>query len=51
MTTNKATMRRPVEAHEPAADDLRIAYEIHTLVQLISARLAAVAGPWSPVLH
>lgn len=48
--TTKATTRRPVEAQEPAADDLKIAYEIHTLVQLISARLA-VAVPWTPVLH
>ena len=48
--TTKATTRRPVEAHEPPADELRIAYEVHTLVQLISARLA-VAVPWTPVLH
>ena len=57
MTTRTATPR-PVETSEPLPDDLRTAYHVHTLAQMIYMRLAAaphwipmVQPPYPPVLH
>ena len=46
----KTETRTPRETHVPAADELKTAYEIHTLVQMIAARFTA-APSWTSVLH
>ena len=48
MTTKTATPR-PAEAREPLPDDLRIAYQVHTLAQMLYARVAA-APHWTPIV-
>lgn len=45
--TTKATAPRPAEPREKVPDDLKTAYEVHTLAQMLYARLAAVP----PMLH
>jgi hypothetical protein len=52
----KPVPAKPVEAHESRADDLRMAYEIHTLVQMLTMRLAAphhamLPAPFPPFVH
>ena len=56
--TNKTATPRPAEPREPVADDLKMAYQTHTLVQMLTVRLAApppwppmVQAPFPPVLH
>jgi hypothetical protein len=55
---SKAAAPRPVEAREPRPDELTCAYQVHTLVQMLYARLAlthawapTVPGPYPQVLH
>ena len=57
MTTKTATPR-PAETREPLPDDLKTAYQVHTLAQMLSMRLASaphwtpmVQAPYPPVLH
>jgi hypothetical protein len=49
MTTKTATPR-PAEPREKLPDDLNAAYRVHTLAQMLYARLAA-APPWAPMVQ
>jgi hypothetical protein len=56
--TMKSTPTKTVAAREPAASELKTAYQLHTLVQMLTARLARAPGwapvvpaPFPPVLH
>jgi hypothetical protein len=56
--TTKTPARKPAESHEALPDDLRTAYQVHTLAQMLSMRLATapdwipmVQAPFPPVLH
>lgn len=44
---NKAAAPRPVEPREAQRDELTTAYQVHTLVQMLYARLA-LPHPWVP---
>lgn len=46
--TTKTTAPRPAEPATPLPDELRVAYQIHTLAQMLYARLAA-APHWTPM--
>jgi hypothetical protein len=56
--TMKTPAPRTIHKDEPAGADLKTAYQIHTLVQLLTARLAGTPGwaprlqaPYPPMLH
>jgi hypothetical protein len=56
--TTKATASKLVETRESPPDELQIAYQVHTLVQLLYARLTAAPGfaptvpaPFPPIVH
>ena len=48
--TTKAATPKPAETRVPLPDDLRTAYQIHTLVQMLTMRLAA-APSWPPIVQ
>lgn len=46
MTTKTPTPKRPdIKADEPSPEDLKAAYQIHTLAHLVYGRLA-MTNPW-----
>ncbi|HEX4825942.1 MAG TPA: hypothetical protein VFV19_16705 [Candidatus Polarisedimenticolaceae bacterium] len=52
----KPALNKPTEAREAASDDLTIAYQVHTLVQMLTMRLAApqhtmLPAPFPPFVH
>ena len=49
MNTKNASPR-PAERGEPPTDELRTAYRVHTLVQMLTARMNA-AAPWTPMVQ
>jgi hypothetical protein len=56
--TTKATASKLVETRESPPDELQVAYQVHTLVQLLYARLIAAPGfaptvpaPFPPIVH
>ena len=49
MTTKSATPR-PAEPREKLPDDLKTAYQVHTLAQMLYGRLAALP-PWTPMVQ
>ena len=51
MTTKSPTPKpRPGDTRDPAENELKAAYQVHTLVQLLTARLAGTPQ-WTPVVH
>jgi hypothetical protein len=48
--TMKSPTPRPGETRDPAADELKAAYQVHTLVQMLTARLTGTPQ-WTPVVH
>jgi hypothetical protein len=48
--TNKSTVPRPAEPRVTLQDDLKTAYQVHTLVQILTVRLAA-APHWTPMIQ
>ena len=58
MMTTKAATPRPVKPELQLPDDLKTAYQVHTLAQMLYARMTAtppwtpmVQAPFPPVLH
>lgn len=53
--TTKIHATKPGERHVPVPDDLKLAYQVHTLVQMLTMRLATVVpmvpAPYPPILH
>ena len=55
MNTKPAAAKQ-AETHESVSDDLKIAFQVHTLVQTLTMRLAAphhamVPAPYPPFVH
>ena len=55
MNTKPAAAKH-AETRESVSDDLKIAFQVHTLVQMLKMRLAAphpamVPAPFSPFVH
>jgi hypothetical protein len=48
--TTKTTAPKLATPREPLSDELRTAYQVHTLVQVLTQRLAATPG-WTPVVQ
>ena len=52
----KLAAPKHAETHESVSDDLQIAFQVHTLVQMLTMRLAAphpamVPAPYPPFVH
>lgn len=48
--TKKTATPRPVQQETQLPDDLRIAYQVHTLAQMLYVRVAATP-PWTPMVQ
>jgi hypothetical protein len=56
MNVKPTTATKPAESRESIPDDLKVAYQVHTLVQMLTMRLAApqqpmLPAPYPPFVH